>query len=343
MFSDFRLVAAVLVAGLALLARPSCLSSQELTEVPSISTRDLPEAPLPQIEIALAEPDNQQTPGQQNSGGQDQQVQQPAQESAPAQASETKSPAADSASNPSGTPTAPPATEQSKQQKAAEQVKQQEHQRVLGIIPSFNTSYVSDAVSLSAKQKVSLAFHSSIDPYTFAIAFIVAGLGEAKDDDPGFGWGPVGYFKRSGAHYLDAVDGTMIGNAFLPIILHQDPRYFRLGHGKATHRLLYAVATSFICKHDNTGKWEPNYSNVGGNIISGALSNYYYPSESKSGVAQTFEAGLTVTFEGTFGAALQEFWPDISRKLFHKDPTNGLDAKARAADEAKKQAKLNQQ
>jgi len=98
-----------------------------------------------------------------------------------------------------------------------------------------------------------------------------------------------------------------------------------------------------VCKHDNTGKWEPNYSNVGGNIISGALSNYYYPSESKSGVAQTFEAGLTVTFEGTFGAALQEFWPDISRKLFHKDPTNGLDAKARAADEAKKQAKLNQQ
>ena len=130
---------------------------------------------------------------------------------------------------------------------------------------------------------------------------------------------------------------------FFPIILHQDPRYFRLGHGKVSHRLFYAIATSFICKHDNTGKWEPNYSNVGGNIISGALSNFYYPSESKSGFAQTIEAGLTVTFEGTFGATLQEFWPDISRKLFHKDPTNGLDAKARAADEAKKQAKLSQQ
>ncbi len=212
---------------------------------------------------------------------------------------------------------------------------------MLGIIPSFNTSYVSDAVSLNAKQKVSLAFHSAVDPYTFAIAFIVAGLGEAKDSDPGFGWGPEGYFKRSGAAYLDAFDGTMIGNAFLPIILHQDPRYFRLGHGKVSHRLFYAIATSFICKHDNTGKWEPNYSNVGGNIISGAISNYYYPSESKSGIEQTFEAGLTVTFEGTFGATLQEFWPDISRKLFHKDPTNGLDAQARAADEAKKQANLN--
>ena len=210
---------------------------------------------------------------------------------------------------------------------------------MLGIIPAFNTSYVSDAVSLTPKQKVSLAFHSAIDPYTFAIAFIVAGLGEAEGSDDRFGWGPEGYFKRSGANYLDAFDGTMIGNAFLPVILHQDPRYFRLGHGSVKHRFLYAVATSFICKHDNTGKLEPNYSNVGGNIISGAISNLYYPDSSKSGISQTIEAGLTVTFEGTFGATLQEFWPDISRKLFHKDPTNGLDALAKAADAAKKKAK----
>jgi hypothetical protein len=343
MFSDFRLVSAVLAVGLGLLAHPSCLSSQEPAPIQSLSTRDLPEAPRPQIEIALAEPVGQQSAGQQIAGGQGQQAQPPVPGAAPAQAPETKSPAGDSASNPTSTPTAPPSAQESKEQKAQEQIKQQEHQRVLGIIPSFNTSYVNDAVSLNAKQKISLAFRSTIDPYTFAIAFIVAGLGEAEGGNNGFGWGPEGYFKRSGATYLDAVDGTMIGNAFLPILLHQDPRYFRLGHGKVSHRLFYAIATSFICKHDNTGKWEPNYSNVGGNIISGALSNYYYPSESKSGIAQTFEAGLTVTFEGTFGAALQEFWPDISRKLFHKDPTNGLDAKAHAADEAKKQAKLNQQ
>ncbi len=209
----------------------------------------------------------------------------------------------------------------------------------MGIIPAFNTSYRSDAESLTPKQKVHLAFRSAIDPYTFAIAFIVAGLGEAQGSDDRFGWGPEGYAKRSGAAYLDSFDGTMIGNAFLPIILHQDPRYFRLGHGPVRHRFFYAVATSFICKHDNTGKWEPNYSNVGGNILSGAISNLYYPKAGKSGFAQTIEAGLTVTFEGTFGATLQEFWPDIARKLFHKDPTNGLDAQARAADDAKKKAK----
>ena len=335
MLSGFRLIAALLVAGMAMLLHPACLSSQQSTQSPISTIQDLPEAPQPQIEVALAEPIDQQP-----ASGQGQQAQQPAQVSTPAQDPASNGQAANGSSSSSGTPAAQTPPEKSKQQKAEDQIKQQEHQRVLGIIPSFNTSYVSDAISLTAKQKVSLAFHSAIDPYTFAIAFIVAGLGEAEGSNNRFGWGPKGYFERSGASYLDAFDGTMIGNAFLPIILHQDPRYFRLGHGKVRHRLFYAVATSFICKHDNTGKWEPNYSNVGGNIISGAISNVYYP-DSKNGIAQTFEAGITVTLEGTFGATLQEFWPDISRKLFHKDPTNGLDAQARAADEAKKKTKPN--
>lgn len=226
--------------------------------------------------------------------------------------------------------------------KATEQIKRQERQRVMGIIPSFNTSYVGDAVSLTPKQKFQLAFRSAVDPYAFGIAAIVAGFGEAKGSNQGFGWGPEGYGKRVGAAYLDAFDGTMIGNALLPTILHQDPRYFRLGHGTFHHRLFYAVATSFICKHDKTRKWEPNYSNIGGNLASGALSNLYYPN-SDGGFTQTIEGGLTVTLEGTFGAALQEFWPDIARKVFHKDPTNGLDAQARAADEMKKKAKAAQQ
>jgi len=38
-----------------------------------------------------------------------------------------------------------------------------------------------------------------------------------------------------------------------------------------------------------------------------------------------------VTIEGGAGAVLQEFWPDISRKFFHKDPTNGRDAILHAA------------
>jgi len=52
---------------------------------------------------------------------------------------------------------------------------------------------------------------------------------------------------------------------------------------------------------------------------------------------------LTVTAEGGAGSIFQEFWPDISRKFLHKDPTHGLDAEARAADKAAKEAKQKQQ
>jgi hypothetical protein len=229
---------------------------------------------------------------------------------------------------------AQPASPQSEHDKAEQQMKAQEKQRVAGIVPSFNVTYLSDAAPLSGGQKIRLAFRSQIDPYAFGLATIVAGIGEAKDDQDGFGWGPTGYFERAGAAYLDAFDGAMIGNGFLPALLHQDPRYFRLGHGSFHHRILYAMATSFICKHDHTGKWEPNYSNIGGNIASGAISNLYY--SDNTGFSHTITDGLTVTAEGTFGGVLQEFWPDISRKLFHKDPTNGHDALLKAQDLQKK-------
>ncbi len=201
---------------------------------------------------------------------------------------------------------------------------------MLGVLPSFNVSYRSDAVSLTGGQKMGLAFHSATDPVTFGAAFATAGYHEALNDLSGFRWGITGYAERSGAAYLDSFDGTMIGNGILPALLHQDPRFFRMGHGSASRRLLYAAATSFICKHDNTGKWEPNYSNVMGNIASGAISNLYYPG-SNSGIGLTISNGMIQTAEGSIGAVFQEFWPDISRRLFHKDPTQGRDAQVSVA------------
>lgn len=223
-------------------------------------------------------------------------------------------------------------SEEERRKKAEEQIKQQESQRVLGILPMFNTSYVNDAVSLTARQKMKLAFRSATDPVTFAGTGIVAGFGElsgGNDNNNGFGWGPAGYGKRWGAAYLDSFNGTMIGNGILPSILHQDPRYFRLGHGTTTHRFLYAAATTVICKHDSTRRWEPNYSNVGGNLIAGYISNFYYPDSDRSGWEQTLSSGMIVTAEGAIGGVFQEFWPDISRKLFHRDPTHGLDQQLR--------------
>jgi hypothetical protein len=317
----------MLAAGSSVLALPSFVLAQTPgTEL--VAAAELPDAPHPQF--AKAEPQTQQPSYAQSDSGS-----QTAPSATPAQSG-----TAQESSSSQAAPQQPDA-EKSQHEKAEEQIKEQEKQRTVGVIPAFNVSYRSDAVSMTAGQKMRLAFRSTVDPMAFATAFVVAGYHEADHDNIGFPWGIKGYGERSGAAYLDAFDGAMIGNGILPSILHQDPRYFRLGHGSTTHRLLYALATNVICKHDNTGKWEPSYSNVGGNIISGAISNLYYP-PSDSGVAQTFTNGFIVTAEGGIGSIFQEFWPDISRKLFHKDPTHGLDAQARAADKANKEARQEQ-
>ena len=232
-----------------------------------------------------------------------------------------------------------PALDQTQREKAEAQIKEEEKQRVLGVVPSFNVSYRSDAVSLTGWQKMRLAFRSATDPVTFGAAFAIGGYHEVRNDLSGFRWGIAGYGERAGAAYLDAFDGTMIGNGILPALLHQDPRYFRRGHGSVPHRLFYAASTAFVCKHDNTGKWEPNYSNVLGNVASGAISNLYYPG-SNSGIGLTVSNGMIQTAEGAFGGIFQEFWPDISRRLFHKDPTHGLDAQTNAAGHQQKPDKL---
>ena len=51
---------------------------------------------------------------------------------------------------------------------AEEQIKDQEKQRVFGVIPNFYVTYVPNAVPLSSKQKFKLAWKSSVDPVTFA-------------------------------------------------------------------------------------------------------------------------------------------------------------------------------
>jgi hypothetical protein len=200
---------------------------------------------------------------------------------------------------------------------SADVLKQEERQRILGVVPNFNTVESSAAVpSLSPGQKFHLMFKSSVDPFVYVADGFVAGLGQAQNTNPGFGQGAEGYFKRFGAAYADTVDGNLWGNAIFPILFKEDPRYFRLGTGSFTHRFLYSAATTIWCRRDN-GTWGPNYANVLGNFASGAISNLYYPAADR-GVANTVDGALTVTAEGVAGAEFVEFWPDISRHLFKK-------------------------
>jgi len=169
---------------------------------------------------------------------------------------------------------------------------------------------------MSPGQKFELAAKSALDPFTFAVVGVDAGLNQAQNEFSGYGQGAKGYAKRFGASYADSFNGTMLGNALFPVLLKQDPRYFRKGTGSFGGRVLYALASTVRCKNDD-GKWAPNYSNVLGNVAAGGISNLYYPAADR-GPGLVFGRALTVTAEGAIGAVFVEFWPDISRKFFVK-------------------------
>ena len=206
---------------------------------------------------------------------------------------------------------------------AEEQIKEQEQQRILGVVPNFYTSYIWHAAPMSSGQKLRLAVRTSIDPVTFGIAAATAGIEQSQNAFSGYGSGGDGYAKRFAASYADDVVDTFIGGAILPSILHQDPRYFYKGTGSITSRALYAIATVAICRGDN-GRWEPNYSNIAGNLISAGISNLYYPASNRHGAEETIDNALINTAEGAAGALLQEFLlKKVSRGVQHQ-PAAGV-------------------
>jgi hypothetical protein len=194
---------------------------------------------------------------------------------------------------------------------AEAQIKEEEKQRVLGVIPNFYVSYIPDAVPLSSKQKYELGWRSTFDPVNFAIIGGIAGIQQATNSFSGYGQGAQGYGKRYGATFADFAAGTFIASAILPSLLKQDPRYFYKGTGTKRSRLLYAIANAVICKGDN-GHWQANYSNILGNLAAGGISNLYYPAEDRNGVGLTFENALVGIGATAAANVLQEF---LIRKL----------------------------
>jgi hypothetical protein len=191
------------------------------------------------------------------------------------------------------------------------QIKDEEKQRVFGVIPNFYVTYDPHPLPLTSKQKYELAWKTTVDPVTFAIIGGIAGVQQAENTFSGYGQGVQGYAKRYAASFADLTTGTFLGSAVLPSLLKQDPRYFYKGSGSKRTRILYAIANSVICKGDN-GRWQPNYSNILGNLAAGGISNLYYPAQNRNGAELTFENAAIGTGATAVANLVEEF---LMRKL----------------------------
>jgi hypothetical protein len=175
---------------------------------------------------------------------------------------------------------------------------------LLGIVPNFFVSYVPDPQPMSTSLKFKLALHAATDPVTLASAVFIGGIYQASDT-PGYVEGTKGYGQRVGAAYGNAAIDVMIGGAILPSLLHQDPRYFYKGTGTKKQRALHALSAPFSARGDN-GKQQFNYSSIGGDVLSGALENVYYPPTDR-GAHLVVDGALIDTAGRMLNALAQEF------------------------------------
>jgi hypothetical protein len=171
---------------------------------------------------------------------------------------------------------------------AAEQIKAEEKQRLIGVIPNFYTSYIYDAAPLTSKQKFSLAARGTFDPVSMIGVGFAAGLEQANNSYPGYGQGAAGYSKRFAAKFVDGRTSDFLTHAVFPSLFHQDPRYYYQGSGSFKSRLIHAVGSVFVTRSDS-GRTVPNYSFAWRHVFRSTVQSVLSPSESggESGLQQS--------------------------------------------------------
>jgi hypothetical protein len=211
-----------------------------------------------------------------------------------------------------GNPPSPTATSgQSESDQPPKQTK-----RILGIIPNFRA--VSTNTKLppqTPKEKLLTATWDSFDYSALFIPAFLAGYNQATNAVPEFHQGAAGFARYYWHSYVDqAIENYMV-EAIVPIITHQDNRYYTLGKGGFFKRTGYALSRAVITRNDD-GNNTFNTSEVIGAGAAAGIANLYYPSSQRTFSKTASRWGIDVGIDaGTF--VFKEFWPDINKAIFH--------------------------
>jgi len=169
-------------------------------------------------------------------------------------------------------------------------------------------------VAMTPGEKFALVEHY-FDPFTFVFTSMTAGVEQFTNEKAGYGQGALGYSKRYGADFADGLTNEIFVTGVFPILLHEDPRYYRLGHGSTLKRTAYALSRILIA-HGDSGNLRINASEFLGNIASGALSMTYYPQNERNVSGVFTRMGVEIGYDSLFNV-LKEFYPDLKRKFRH--------------------------
>jgi hypothetical protein len=189
--------------------------------------------------------------------------------------------------------------------------------RMMWIVPNF--AAVSAGVEfhpMTPKQKFWMATEDSFDYSSFAWTGVMAAQSYALDQYPELGTGGAAYGSYYWRGLLDGVSNSYFSEAIVPVLTHEDARYFTMGHGGIFRRLGYALSRVVVTKTDS-GRNTFNISEVGGDFASAALSSAYYPQQER-GMVKISEGWGAQLESAALNNIAKEFWPDIRKYVFHQ-------------------------
>ena len=193
----------------------------------------------------------------------------------------------------------------------------QQTKRILWIVPNFQAvSANTHLPPLSFKQKFWLATEGTFDYSSFISVGMQAAIEQATNTYPEFHQGAAAYGRYYWHTFADAGIENYLVAAILPAITHEDPRYYTLFRGGFLHRTRYAISRLWITKTD-AGAATFNFSEILGSCVAMEASSRYYPRHERA-ASEILERWVSLLLNDGVGNVVQEFWPDINHKFFHR-------------------------
>jgi hypothetical protein len=189
--------------------------------------------------------------------------------------------------------------------------------RILGVVPNFRSVSADQKLPpQTVKDKFKTTMEDDFDYSSFIFVGGLAGVSQAEDSYPQFHQGAAGYGRYYWHTLADQTDENTFVEFILPVALHQDARYYTLGHGGVIKRTIYSFGRVLVTR-DDSGHEDANYSEIVGAGAAAGISDLYYPSADRTWT-KTGQRWLTnVILDGaTF--TVKEFWPDINDHVFHQ-------------------------
>lgn len=190
--------------------------------------------------------------------------------------------------------------------------------RIFEVLPNYGTVENADKLPpITTGQKFRLATAGVFDWGAYPFNGALSAIAQARNDPQAWGQGWGAYGKRFGASFADNSIGTYMTTAIFPSLLHEDPRYYQLGRGSFGHRAYHAINRLFVIRTDS-GHERFNYSESVGNAVAAGISNVYHVPEDRTASRNASTFGFLILYDG-LSNEMKEFWPDIRRKVFHKN------------------------